>query len=246
MKEIIAIISRKGGSGKSTTVQAIGGALRARGFRVLLIDLDAQRNLSAAMGASPDGFNIVHLLEGSAKASKTVQHTTNGDIITGSPFLAGADIAMTSDKELKRALVPLISEFDYILIDSPASYGKLTRNALAAATAAIITANAATFSAQGLEEITGIVEQMKTINPKLKLRGIVVTNYAGRSNRVKMILDEIRAEARRLGTEVIEPPVRATDKVIEAQAERVNLTEYAPRSTAAKCYEEITDKILDW
>lgn len=243
MKEIITIISRKGGTGKTTTAQALGGALQKYGARVLLIDLDAQRNLSAAMGAKPTGLNVTHLLEGSGQAAQVIQHTANGDIITGSPFLAGADIAMTSDKELKRALFPLLPEYDYIIIDTPPNYGKLTRNALAAATSAIITAQAATFSIQGLSELMEIVEQIKTINEGLQLRGVIITNYSGRSNKVKQMLEDIKTAAASLGTEVLEPPIRSTDKVTEAQAAKMNLTEYAPRSTAGRGYMEIAEQL---
>jgi chromosome partitioning protein len=246
MKEVITIISRKGGTGKTTTAQALGAALRNKGARVLLIDLDAQRNLTASMGAKMAGLNVTHLLEESGAAAQVIQHTENGDIITGSPFLAGADIAMTSDKELKRAIAPLLPEYDYIIIDTPANYGKLTRNALAAATSAIITAHAATFSLQGLSELIAIVDQIKTINDRLKLRGVIVANYGGRSNKVKQMLDDIRTAAAEMGAGVIEPPIRSTDKVIEAQAAKINLIDYAPRSTAAQGYIEIADKIYKW
>lgn len=246
MKEIIAIVSRKGGTGKTTTAQCIGGALQKKGASVLLIDLDAQRNLTAAMGAKLTGFNITHLLEGSAPAEKTVQHTSNGDIITASPFLAGADIAMTSDKELKRAIIPLMQGYDYIIIDTPANYGKLTRNALTAATSAIITVEPATFSEQGIEDLAEIIEQIRTANSGLNLRGFIVTRCDDRSNEVKNAIEEIRTAAASMGTTLLDPPIKATAKVFEAQRRKVNLTDYAPRSTAARCYMEIAENIIKW
>lgn len=246
MKEIITIISRKGGTGKTTTTQSLAAALIRKGYTALLIDLDAQRNLTAAAGAKMTGYNITHLLEESATAKEVIQHTRNGDIITASPFLAGADIAMSGDKELKRAINPILKDYDYILIDTPANYGKLTRNALAAATSAIVTAQAATFSLQGLKEIIDIVEQIKTVNPDLKLRGVLITNYSGRSNKVKKLFDDLKTAALDLGTEVLTPAIRATDKVTEAQAEKINIIDYAPKSTAAQCYLEIADIILNW
>ena len=246
MKEVITIISRKGGTGKTTTAQAISGGIRSNGGRVLLIDLDAQRNLSMSMNAKPTGYNITHLLEGTATAADAVQHTPNGDIITGSAFLAGADLALTSDTELKKAIEPLLSEYDYIIIDTPASYGKLTRNALTASTAVLITSQAASYSAQGLADVVGLVNQIQTVNKGLHLKGVIITNYTGRSNHVKRKLEEIKEEARRLGTEVLEPPIRATDKVTEAQEARANLKDFAPNCTASKCYDEITEQVLNW
>ena len=247
MAEVITILSRKGGTGKSTSVQSLGAALQLKEKAVLLVDLDAQGNLTAGMDAKPTGYNITHVLERSIKPVQAIQSTENGNIIISSRFLTGADLAMESDKELRRALEPIKEYFDYIIIDTPANYGRLTRNALAASTSAIITAEAATYSKQGLAEVVEIVEQIKAdVNPALILRGVIVTKYAGRSNKVKSILEEMRQEAAALNAPIIEPPVRLTDKVIEAQSARRNLAEYAPHCTAAKCYDEIADKILKW
>lgn len=246
MKQVISIISRKGGVGKTTTTQALGGALQKSGASVLLLDLDAQMNLSASMGAKLTGLNVARLLEETATAAEVIKHTDNGDIITGSPLLAGADNAMTSDKDLTRAIRPILKSYDYILIDTPRDYGRLTRNALAASTSAIITANASDYSIQGLPELVRIIEQMKNINPALKLRGVIVTNYGGRSNDAKQALADLRQAAAELGTGVIDPPIRRTDKVESAQQRKLNLTDYAPRSTAAQDYLAIADIISSW
>lgn len=246
MAEVITILSRKGGTGKTTTCQSLAAALRSKSKTVLLVDLDAQMNLTNGMDAKPTGYNITQLLEESAKPADVIQTTKNGDIITASKFLAAADAVIESDNELTRALAPVRNQYDYIIIDTPANYGKLTRNALAASTAAIITAEASKYSIDGLAEVVDIVRQLKNINPALILRGVIITKYAGRSNKVKEILNDITQEAAALGSSVIGPPVRLTDKVIEAQDARRNLTEYAPKSTAAQCYDEIAEEILKW
>ena len=245
MKEIIAIISRKGGTAKTTTAQAIGGELQRQGAKVLLLDLDAQQNLSEAMGARLNGYSTAHLLDGT-KPADTIQHTRNGDIIAGSPSLISADLVIHNDNELKNAIRPLLDNYDYLIIDCPANYGKLTRNALAAATSAIITAQAAKFSQQGLKSLIDIVDQLRRINPALVLRGVIVTDYGARSNKAKGKLDDLRSTAKSLGTVVIDPPIRHTDKVTEAQDEQVNLTDYAPRCTAAQDYRNIVYKLLEW
>lgn len=246
MAETITILSRKGGTGKTTTAQSLAAALRQRKKKVLLIDLDAQSNLTASMNARPTGYNITHLLENAATPAEVIQRTDNGDIITASRFLTAADLALEDDNELTRALEPIKGEYDYIIIDTPANYGKLIRNALTASTAALITAEAATYSLQGIKEIVEIIKQIQENNPALILRGVIVTKYAGRSNEVKKILEQMKHDAEALGAPVICPPVRLTDKVIEAQSHRRNLTEYAPKSTAAQCYKEITDTIIKW
>lgn len=245
MAEIIAFISRKGGDGKTTTAQCIGGELIKQGAKVLFIDLDAQMNLTAATGARLTGYSVAHLLD-NAKPAETIQHTRNGDIIAGSASLVSADLVIHDDNELKRAIRPLLREYDYIIIDCPANYGKLTRNALAAATSAIITARAASFSQQGLASLKGIVNQMQIINPVLKLRGIIITDYGARSTKAKQKLTDLKETATGLKIDVIEPPVRHTDKVGESQDEQINLTDYAPKCAAAKDYKDIVYKILNW
>lgn len=245
MKEVVTIVSRKGGTGKTTTAQCLGAALQLAGDRVLLIDLDAQANLTAAMGAEPGGFNVTDLFDGSAQPSRIVQHTTNGDIITGCAELAAGDVELKSNDQLKKAIKPLLKEYDYLIIDTPASYGRLTMNALTAATSAIITLEPATFSTQGVDELAGIVKQIRRANKRLNVRGILVTRCDGRSNEVKRTIAEIKDAAARIHTRLIEPPIRATAKVFEAQRHRQNLTDYAPRSTAARDYMEVAKALFN-
>ena len=246
MKEIIAIVSRKGGSGKTTTAQSIGAALQAKKQRVLLIDLDAQCNLSASMGADLTGTNGTQLFETGANVRHAIQHTDNGDIIAGSKFFAGADAIITSNQELKRALNPLLPDYDYIIIDTPATYGRLTTNALTAATSAIITVKADAFSLQGIDELNDVLLQISETNKDLKLRGVIVTAYDGRSNAAKNKLDEFRKKAKAIKTRVIEPPIRATSKVFDSQDAQRNLIDFAPKATATQDYNDVADKVRKW
>ena len=244
MNELIASISRKGGSGKTTTALCIADQLRRRGKSVLIIDLDAKRNASKAMGADLTQASVINLFDG-AKLAEVVQHTSNGDIVPGSIYLNAADAVLTNNHELKKALQRGGEQYEYILIDCPDTPGRLTANALTAATSAIITVRAEAFSYDGIDDLTATIDQAKETNSNLKIRGIVVTAYDGRSNEAKKQLDAFRMKAAEIGTEVLEPPIRATSKVYEAQGRRVNLSDYAPRSTAAQDYKTIVDKLLE-
>lgn len=245
MSEIIALCSRKGGTGKTTSCWAIAGGIRKAGKRVLLIDLDSQKNLTGVMGADPNKLNATDLLDGSAKPARTIQHTEQGDIIAGSGDLAAADVILTANTHLKKALTPLLPEYDFILIDCPASYGRLTMNALTAATSAIITLEPAAFSEQGIEDLADIIKQIRRTNKKLNVRGILITRCDKRSNEVKQAIEDIRAAAAAIGTEVLEPPIRATAKVGAAQRNKINLLDYQPRNnTAASDYNEIIKELL--
>ena len=131
--------------------------------------------------------------------------------------LAAADVILTANTHLKKALTPLLPEYDFILIDCPASYGRLTMNALTAATSAIITLEPAAFSEQGIDDLADIIKQIRRTNKKLNVRGILITRCDKRSNEVKQAIEDIRAAAAAIGTEVLEPPIRATAKVGAAQ-----------------------------
>lgn len=245
MGEVIAITSRKGGTGKSTTAQTLADGIRRAGHSVLLIDLDSQANLTAAMGADPAGLNSTDLFDINTKPAQLIQHTSNGDIIPGAAELAAGDIMLTDNDQLKAALKPFIKQYDYIIIDTPASYGRLVTNTLNAATMAIITLEPATFSEQGIKDLAAIIKQIRRTNKKLVLRGILVTRCDARSREVKQTIEEIRAAAAGIGTELIEPPIRATAKVFEAQRRQLNLFDYAPRSTAAQDYKEVVNVLLN-
>ena len=242
--ETIAFISRKGGSGKTTSALCIADWIRQRGRSVLIIDLDAKRNASKAIGADLSKANVTNLLDG-AKLAEVVQHTDNGDIIPGSIYLNAADAVLTSNHILRKALQRAGDLYDYIIIDCPDTPGRLTANALAAADSAIITVKAEPFSFDGIDDLAATIKQAKETNPALTIRGIVITAFDGRSNETRRNLEAFRAKAAELGTRVIEPPVRATAKVYEAQGRRVNLSQYAPRCTAAQDYKQIVDTLLN-
>lgn len=243
MGEVLAIISRKGGGGKTTTAQALADGIRRTGSKVLLIDLDSQANLTNAMGADPDGLNATDLFDG-AKPARLIQHTDNGDIIAGCGDLAAADVILKDNTQLKKCLRPFQSEYDFIIIDTPASYGRLTMNALNAASSAIITIEPATFGAAGLEDLAAIVKQIRKTNKSLVLRGIILTRCDTRSNEVKKTIESIDAAAAGMKTQVIRPFIRSTIKVQEAQHRQRNLIDYAPKSTAAVDYMEVVKVLL--
>lgn len=241
--EVIAIISRKGGSGKSTTALCLADEIRRRGRSVLLIDLDAQRNASKALNADLSRPNVTNLLDG-AELGEVVQHTSNGDIVAGSIYLNAADAILSSNHELKKALQRGGDQYDYIIIDTPAAPGRLTMNALTAANSAIITVKAEPFSLDGVDDLAATISQAKDANKNLLVRGIIITAYDGRSNETRRNVEAFKAKAAEIGTAVIEPPIRATTKVCEAQGRRVNLSQYAPKCTAAQDYKEIVDQLL--
>ena len=246
MKEIFAVINQKGGVGKSTTAGALGAGLMQRGHAVLIIDLDAQGNLSYTMGAAPGAATSFDLLTGAA-AADAVQHTPQGDIIPASPALAGADLAITQtgkEYRLKEALEPVRELYDFIVIDTPPALGILTINALTAATGAIIPAQADIYSLQGIGQLYSTIDAVrKYTNPQLQVKGILLTRFNARSVLSRDITTMIEDTAKQLGTTVFASRIREAIAVKEAQASKQGLLSYAPKSTAAQDYLQFVDEI---
>lgn len=245
---VIAIVNRRGGVGKTATAHALGAGLYRRGYRVLFVDLDSQTNLTFDAGATAGGFTAFDLLTGRVDLADTIQHTPGGDIVPGSPNLAGADLVITEtgkEYRLKEALQEAAASYDFCVIDTPPALGILTTNALTAADGAIIPAQAEIHSLQGIGLLRETVTAVKKYcNPSLSVYGILLTRYNGRAVISRDMRENLEAAAAQLQTKVFKEPVRECVAIKEAQACRQDIFTYAPRSNAAKDYSAFIDELL--
>lgn len=248
--KVITIAVQKGGTGKTTTAAAIASCIRRKGLRVLLIDLDQQRNLSRLLKADTEtaGTSLALFLH-AATAREIIQHTEQGDIIAAGKNLQAADLALkdTTGKEylLRDALAGLKKDYDYIILDCPPALGVVTVNALTAANIAVIPAEAAGFSMDGMDDITDTIKQVKKYcNPRLKIGGILLTRYEANSNLSKAMIDIAGTMAEQLGTKLYKTAIRNSVKVREAQLLKQDLFSYAGKSNPAADYETFTDELL--
>jgi len=245
---VISVINQKGGVGKSTTALALGSGLFARGFKVLFVDMDAQGNLTYALGADNGGLTVFDVLTGASKAARAMQNTKHGALLTSSPALSGSDTVLTqTGKEycLKEALDALSSDFDYVIIDTPPALGILTINALTASAGVIIPAQADIFSLQGITQLYGTLEAvLKYCNPALKVMGILLTRYQSRSIISREVAEMIEESAKALDTKLYNAKIRENTAIKEAQARRSSIFDYAPKSNAAADYNDLLDEIL--
>lgn len=247
MKEVIAIVNRRGGAGKTVTAHAIGAGLRRKGYKVLFIDLDSQCNLTYDLGVDDAPISTYSLLTGSHNALEAIIETDQGDLLAGSPALSNADIAITGtgkEYRLKEAIEPLKPFYDFFIIDTPPALGALTVNALTAADSLIIPAQAEIHSLQGIGLLNGAIEAVRRYtNPNLKIKGILITRYNQRtilSRDMKQNLENMAAE---LNTKVFRRPIRENISVKEAQAMRTDIFTYAPKSNAAKDYSALIEEL---
>lgn len=245
---VLGIINQKGGVTKSTTAQQIGAALSLSGSKVLLIDLDAQGNLSYMCGAGAGELNALDILQNPKQIGEAIRHTQQGDIIASAKGLAIADQLLTEtgkEYRLKEALAALPVKYDYVIIDTPPALGVLTINALTACNEVIIPAQADILSLQGIAQLSETIDRVrKYCNPELKITGIVLTRYNGRAVISREIAEQTEATAAALHTKVFNTKIRECTAVKEAQVMKQNIFTYAPRSNAAKDYRALVEEII--
>lgn len=244
----IAIANRKGGVGKSTTAAALISGLTRKGYRVLGVDLDAQRNLSSTMRGKGEK-TIMGVLTGEITAIEAVKHTEEGDIIPASKALSGADAALTEtgkEYRLREALEPLQQAYDYCVIDCPPALGILTINALTAADGVIIPAGADLYSLEGIEDLYEAIEPVrKYCNPKLTIMGVLLTRYNPRSILSRDATTLAEKLASKIGTTVFNATIREGVAVKEAQITQKSLFTYAPKANVTGDYRALIEEVLE-
>jgi chromosome partitioning protein len=217
--QVIAFANQKGGVAKTTTTLNLGVALAERGKRVLAIDLDPQSNLTMSQGIDPDDLErsmfdvLVHKIP-----IEEIIVQREIDLAVASIDLAGAELAMSSmigrERALQKALLPLRSTYEYVLVDTPPSLGLLTINALTAADSVIVPVQCEYLSLRGLIQLENTLSMIReNLNPDVRIRGILPTMFDGRtlhSREAVEILEE------NFGDLVFETKIRKTIRYAEA------------------------------
>lgn len=245
--KVIAIANQKGGVGKTTTANVLIAGLTEKGYKVLGIDLDAQTNLTISMDARTKR-TALGVLTGETDAADAIVHTATGDLIPSSVRLANADILLDEtgkEYKLKEAIEPIKDSYDFIVIDTPPSLGTLTLNALTACDYAIVPAQADLYSLQGISELAKTINAIrKYTNPNIKVAGILLTMYNGRTRIAKEVSEVLDQLAAQLDTKVFDSKIRASVKISELQFKKGGLFKYAPRATVTEDYRSWIDELL--
>lgn len=247
--EIITLSNQKGGSGKTTTAHALGAGLTARGHKVLFVDLDPQGNLTYAVGVDTGALSSLEVLTQTATAREAIKHTATGDILPASPALSGAPNMLTElgkEFRLKEALEPIRGSYDYIIIDTSPALSVLTINALTASDKLVIPSGADIFSLQGVAGIINTVDSVRKYcnNPELEIDGILLTRYNSRANLTKEVMAFAEQIAIMMRTKIYQTTIRENISIKEAQANRLDIFTYAPKSNGAIDYNAFIEEYL--
>ena len=245
---IIAVANQKGGTGKSTTAQAIAQGVTYKGGKSLIVDLDPQGNTTLSMGGNSGDAGAYELITGDLKPGQIIQTTAQGDIITASPQLAAIDTALTGDAKarvtgLQRALKAVKSRYDVIAIYCPPALNLLLINGIAAADKVIIPLTADMYALQGLYQLKQSIQDAQKLNTGLKIGGVVFTRHSTRTILARDLTDVITDKCGELDIPVYKTVIREAVAVREAQTQRMSLFDYAPKSKPAKDYKQLIHEI---
>ncbi len=227
MADTIAVLSQKGGTGKTTTVRTLTDAFRRSGVRTLAIDLDPQGNLSDYFDVPPDAEpTIADVLSGRAKATEAI----HDDLIPANLTLAEAELMlggkMGRELTLRRALAKLPDEYELILIDCPPSLGLLTVNALVAADRALVTAEAQYFALQGVEQAMEVVELARDgLNEELSVVGVLLNLADMRTIHSREALVSLKE---RFGELVFDTTIRSSIAYAESAERARSILDHRP------------------
>jgi chromosome partitioning protein len=245
--EILALANQKGGVAKTTTTLNLGVAFAERGYRVLLIDLDPQGNLTMSQGLNPDTIerSMFDVLVNRLPIEEVIERR-EVDIAVSSIDLAGADMALSSqigrERALQKALAPIMDRYDYILMDTPPSLGLLTINAFVAATGVIVPVQTEYLSLRGLVQLENTLAMVReNLNPKVEIVGILPTMYDRRLTHSREA-DEILRE--NFGSLVYNTRIRKTIRFAEAPVKGSSVLAYEPAGEAAELYRDLAKEVL--
>ncbi len=249
--KVYAIANQKGGVGKTTSVINLAAVLGARGLRTLVVDIDPQANATSGMGFNKYDFEVstYDLLLEEIPAAEIVVHSDTYlvDLLPSSPALAGAEVELVNvigrEYRLVNALGAVADDYDYVLIDCPPSLGLLTVNALAAASDGIIVPVQCEYLAlEGLTQLTQTIDLVQRfLNPRLVLRGLIMTMYDNRTNLSRQVVEEVRDHFKgRVFRTIVPRSVRLS----EAPSHGLPVTLYAPKSSGAVAYQLLVAELL--
>ncbi|GHT71062.1 chromosome partitioning protein Soj [Spirochaetia bacterium] len=248
MGKIYVFVNQKGGVGKTTSAVNIGAYLAEEGKSVLLVDFDSQGNLSSGVGAKPPKPGVYELISGTVPIDQCIRKTAIPNLlaIPAGIDLSGAAVELIEQDErdffLKKALEPVRSRYDYILIDCPPSLGVLTLNGMAAADAVLIPMQCEYFALEGLTLLIQTISRIqKSLNPGLTIGGIFFTMY---DPRIRLAQDVVKQVSAYFKSKVFTTIIPRNVRLSEAPSYGKPISIYDPGCSGAKAYKSLAQELI--
>jgi chromosome partitioning protein len=247
---VLVVANQKGGVGKTTTAVNLAGELARRGQRVLLIDHDPQGNATTSLGIAKRNVEATSydlLMQiGDPAAAIIPTGRERLDLIPADEDLAGAAVELAGadrrERRLQESLGGLLASYDHVIIDAPPSLGLLTLNALCAADSVLIPLQCEFLALEGLAQLKGTLDRVRDgLNPSLRIIGVVMTMYDGRTNLAQQVVEEVQRHFPRLICRTLIP---RSVRISEAPSYGKLIAEYDPLGRSAQAYAALADEVL--
>lgn len=242
---IISIANHKGGVGKTATAQNLGACLAIKGFKTLLIDLDAQANLSLSFGVQEAEKSVYEALRGEM-GLPIYPIKDNLDLVPSNLKLSAIEIELLNEAGREFFLKELIdkckSKYDFILIDCPPSIGVLTVNAFTASDKILIPTEAQFLAVQGIQKLYDVIDIVKKrLNRNLQVLGILITKYDQRTVLEREIKDAVKNIP---ALRIFKTQIRKNVAIPEATYNGQDIFDYQPSANGAEDYLNLTNEII--
>lgn len=246
----ISIANQKGGVGKTTTAIALHDKLKSKGYKVLLIDTDQQRSSTKQFRAKTENeYTLYDVYMGECNLDKAIQKLPRGHIVPADELLNKCNKVLDGMKmylHMKSAIAEMKSQYDFVILDCPPSINTILLNNLVATDELIIpTACHEIMSLEGLADLSKTIKDVREMaNPNLNVSGILLIKYKKNTKLTKEIEKQLGNFEQLFDTKTFETKIRESIKLSESQTKRISIFEYAPTSTTAEDYTNLTEEFL--
>jgi len=250
MGKIIAVTNQKGGVGKTTTSVNLAASLAATQRKVLLVDLDPQGNATMGSGVDKNAIELssYHVLMTEASVTEAVVDTGEAgyDLLPSNADLTAAEVGLLQqtrrERRLRDALVEVIGDYDYILIDCPPSLNMLTLNALVASQSVMIPMQCEYYALEGLTALVNTIEEVRgSLNPFLQIEGLLRTMYDPRNRLTGDVTEQLN---KHFGDKVFRTVIPRNIRLAEAPSHGLPALMYDKASRGAKAYLALAGEML--
>lgn len=247
----IVIANNKGGIGKTSTSINLADIYTRSGYKVLVIDADPQGNTTSTFGAkTEDTYTMCDVLQEQCEPREAIQQTAFCDIIPNEIVTENLQLQLTSQiggiNCIKKIARKVDKDYDFIIIDTPPAGGLFMQAALTAGDYLIIPIFPSIYSMDGLANMAGVINKIiEETNENLKVLGILLCKYDGRTSTSKDVWEQLKSIAEMLGTESFDTKIGTDENINKAQGERASLFDKYKSSRGANDYVALAMEIID-